>query len=463
MAERATLVLGMEAMRTRLVAAKAKPYLDEYQQQIDAVDAKLESREAVIREELAATNKRIVEQQAELRQEQLSARIKMLDAQEQDLANQLAALEAQAIQPSAGGTGQRSVDIEMLQVDIRTTEAVLSRVADEIERIKVEQTARETEGEEQQQAGQGAKDRDRIQVIAEASAPQAADPRTQIFRAGGAAGAGLILPFVLLVWWDARKRRINTPAELTSQLRVSMLGSLPLVPNRVMRQLGGPSKQAHFWRNLLSESVDSIAAVILSDPEPRRVIMVSSATAGEGKTTLAGHLAISLAAGADRRTLLIDFDLRRPALHRIFGLEAGPGVGEVLRGELSVQDALQETDIPKLHLISAGTAKQRGLGLLGSSSALAALFEELRSSFDFILVDGCPILPVVDTRLVAQHADAVILSVLRDVSRAPKVSAACEILESFKIPLLGVVMTGSSSDIYQEIAADRYLEVQPVE
>jgi Mrp family chromosome partitioning ATPase len=81
---------------------------------------------------------------------------------------------------------------------------------------------------------------------------------------------------------------------------------------------------------------------------------------------------------------------------------------------------------------------------------LKALFASLRAEFELVIVDACPILPVVDTRLIGQHVDAVLLSVLRDVSRTPKLRAACELLDLFGVPILGVVVTGSSEEVYSD-------------
>jgi len=147
--------------------------------------------------------------------------------------------------------------------------------------------------------------------------------------------------------------------------------------------------------------------------------------------------------------VLVDFDLRRPALHRVFGASLHPGVNEILRDGQDLESALQATQVPNLMLLSAGRSSKAGLAGLVVSD-LKALFSRLREEFDIVVVDACPILPVVDTRLIGQHVDAVLLSVLRDVSRTPKLRAACDLLDLFGIPVLGVVVTGSSEEIYNE-------------
>ena len=87
------------------------------------------------------------------------------------------------------------------------------------------------------------------------------------------------------------------------------------------------------------------------------------------------------------------------------------------------------------------------------------LFETLRSQFEFVVVDGSPLLPLADARYVSQNVDGVVLSVLRDVSRVPRVLAASEVLTSFGVRILGAVVTGSAAEVYyRDSAYEEYLE-----
>src|SRR5205823_4998314 len=146
-----------------------------------------------------------------------------------------------------------------------------------------------------------------------------------------------------------------------------------------------------------------------------QVVMVTSALPGEGKTSLSTHLAISLAR-AGFNTLLIDGDLRRPAVHRLFDAEVGPGFNELLRGEVGLAAVTRPTLVPGLSLIPAGQWSPHSTQAL-SQDGTGTLLKPLRSQYDFIIVDSSPILPVVDPLLLGQHADAVLFSILHDVSR----------------------------------------------
>src|SRR5262249_60175754 len=113
-----------------------------------------------------------------------------------------------------------------------------------------------------------------------------------------------------------------------------------------------------------------------------RVVMVTSGTTGEGKTTLAGHLASSLAR-AGRKTLLIDGDLRSPSAHQLFELPMQPGFSEVLLGEVEMTDALQPTTLDGLWLMAAGQWDREVLQAL-ARDGLEGIFEKLQEEFDFL-------------------------------------------------------------------------------
>jgi succinoglycan biosynthesis transport protein ExoP len=184
----------------------------------------------------------------------------------------------------------------------------------------------------------------------------------------------------------------------------------------------------------------------IAHQEKIQIVMITSALAGEGKTSLASHLAASLAR-AGRRTILVDSDLRRPTLHRLFDLSRGPGLSELLREENNLAAVIRDTAIPNLRLLSAGQADAVALQAL-AFDGLPKLFEQLRQEYEFIVVDSCPVLPVADSLLVGQHVDAVIFSLLRQVSRLPRVHAAYQRLAVLGIRMLGAVVNGTNSDHY---------------
>lgn len=366
---------------------------------------------------------------------ELEGEIGVLSKQEQDLEQRVQEQEKELDRLSTS-----SIDLEMMRSDIEQLNQVLAGIADEREKLNVELQADP-----------------RVELDHPAEKPETASNWTARYALSILAMlVGLCVPIGCVAWWDTRAERVNSPADVSRRLGLTVLGSVPLIPGRVIRKLGSPSRRHQSWHLRLTESVDGIAARLLRQAEldETRVVLVSSAGGGEGKTTLATQLAMSLARNG-RATALVDFDLRRPALDGVFGLPLEPGVSEVLRGEQDVSEVVRETGTDNLSVVTAGRWDRHALRALANGAA-GSLFEALRAECEFVVVDAAPILPVADTRFVSQHADGVILSVFRDVSRSPKIMAACEILEAFGVRTVEAVVTGPS-DTFR----DRDLRYEP--
>ena len=174
--------------------------------------------------------------------------------------------------------------------------------------------------------------------------------------------------------------------------------------------------------------------------------MVTSAMGGEGKTSLSCHLATSLARSG-RKTILVDTDLRRPSLHHLFSQPLGPGISEVLRGEVALEDAIVATEVPELELLAAGECDDVTMRSL-AQGGVAPLFERLKATYDCVIIDTAPVLPVTDTLLIAPYTDGVLLSVLNDVSRLPKLSEAHDRLTAIGVKVLGSVFIGERVNGY---------------
>jgi len=246
-------------------------------------------------------------------------------------------------------------------------------------------------------------------------------------------------------WHDARAKRVTTSEVVTRGLGLNLVGVLPALPE-------GRRGSDGSWDHLMTESIDSARTYLLhaSQVEQIRVLMVASALKGEGKTSLACHLGASLAR-ARRRTLIIDCDLRSPAAHILFDLPVGPGVCEILRGEADAADVILPTAAPGVEVLPAGRCDQEALQAL-AEGRLGPVLERVRDAYDFVVVDSAPILPVADSLQVAQHVDAVLFSVLRDVSRLPKIYDAYSRLERLGVRLLGAVVAGTKAEDYEGYA-----------
>lgn len=275
----------------------------------------------------------------------------------------------------------------------------------------------------------------------EAVSVQSWDPRGRLRSAtvGGAGCCGLIV--LAVSWRELRRRRITSSSDIIGGLALPVLGTIPdRQPGRALdrEQLNTAGR--------IGEAVDALRTVLLHDPSHGpRVLLVTSAVGGEGKTRLAALLAASLTR-AWRKTLLLDADLRKPEAHQLFETPLEPGLSELLRGEAEAADVIQPTDLSRLWLVPAGHWDAHAIQGL-AQDGVGRIFDALKEQYDFIVIDACPVLPVADALLFSKLADAVLLTVRSGVSRLPIVQAAQQRLLAVEAPLRGAVLMGPDNDV----------------
>lgn len=413
----------MESARKRLAPKLAEEHIKKsnYQGQLDDAKEKLAERakrvQRLLLEKSAGTPIA----------ENLPRKIANLEKMSAHIQGQIELIEVEAKK-----IGRSSNEVEAKRNEIERLEPVVSRVSKELELAKIEKQSAS-----------------RIRPFKTTGIPQVGTSKKRLPLTIAAGLAGLLGPLTLLMLRDFLRNHVNHSAMINEGVSISVLGSIPRVPSRVMRRLNEPSNtNARYWKERVSESVTGVTALVLRKlaAEGHRVIMVSSATAGEGKSTLAEQLSRSLAESG-HRTLLIDFDLRRPVLHQRFGMPLDTGVSEVLRQGMDLKSSVRQTDVPNLGLLSAG--KCRGSLLLeAQNGTLEAFFKECRAEFEIVVVDTSPLLPVVDGRLVGQFTDGAIMTVAKDTSKIPQVITARNILSDYEISLFGCVVMGDNSESY---------------
>ncbi len=337
-------------------------------------------------------------------------------------------LEA-AAQALIKNASQEPTDVKVLKDEIEINKKTLETIKGRIDMFDFEQP------------------RSRVTLLQEAAPPLQKDYSRQVKLAGGGGLAAFAFVLFGVAFLEFRSRKISVAEEVSHGLGLSVVGALPAIPDRARRALTTTEDfRGQVWHTQLNEAVDAVRTLLLhtARTEALRVIMVTSADSGEGKTSLASQLAASLAR-AWRRTLLIDGDLRHPATHKLFDVPPEPGFSEVLRGEIQAADAVRATPHSRLWVLPAGTWDYHALQALAQEE-VRTLFEELKQQYDFIIVDSPPVLPVADSLLLGQHVDGVLFSILRDVSRAPAVYAAQQKLMPLGIRILGAVMVGAEAE-----------------
>lgn len=275
-----------------------------------------------------------------------------------------------------------------------------------------------------------------------ASLPKMYDSSTRDRFTVMAALAGLALAVAGVSLYEFQFRRLSSPHEMTEGLGMRVMGDVPMLSERHWRLPGMNGANPDSLQGMMDESIDSIRSLLLHSAgyQSVQVIMVTSANSGEGKTTVSSSLAASLGRSG-RRTLLIDGDLRRPAVHRMLDLPLDTGLSEVLRGEAAVEEAIRPSRAPGLWVMPAGRCDHESIQSL-TSEVLGATLEKLREEFDMIVVDTGPVLSVVDPLLIGQHCDGAIVSVVRRVSQITNVYDTCQRLQNTGIRLLGSVVNG---------------------
>jgi len=297
-----------------------------------------------------------------------------------------------------------------------------------------------------------------IRVVDPATAPQSPYKPNLATNAGVGLVSGLFFGILFVFFRERVDKTVQEPGDMALALGVPELGVIPSasVDQRIQRPLlpaiAGEAARidlslaaAGQRSSPLTEAFHSALASLMfqgADTERPQVIIVSSAAPKEGKTTLTTNLAIALAC-THKRVLLIDGDMRRPHLHRVFGLDNGKGLIDLLRRAEPIQAPLNghvsKTDVPNLSVMTSGRAHDGETSLL-HSGRLAELIALVRGEFDTILIDTPPMLTMADARIMARHADGVVLVARAHHTSRESLRDACRHFTADGTKVLGTVL-----------------------
>ena len=293
---------------------------------------------------------------------------------------------------------------------------------------------------------------DRISSVQDANVPEEREIRkkTQLSTLAGLGVLGCIVcGFTLFEWFSYR---IGAATDISSEVGLRLIGTIPSPDRGGLLGMGIFAGKVDYdeWNRAVTESMDVVRTFLMRHIDPSRPasILIVGASANEGKTTVSCQLAASLAR-TGKRVALVDCDLRRPSAHMMVDGKQGPGISELLRGEATMDDIRQQTQAPGLAFIGAGNVDQRVLQLLSIDGG-RSLIQQLKSRFDFVVIDTSPLLFVAEPSMLAQNADIVLLATRKDYSRVRYVTQARDSLRSLQIPLLGAIMVGADSDFQRQ-------------
>jgi len=173
-----------------------------------------------------------------------------------------------------------------------------------------------------------------------------------------------------------------------------------------------------------------------------RAIIVTSPSKGDGKSLTAANLALTMAQEFQQRLLLLDADLRRPSLHRLFGVSETPGLSDLLMGGATLDEALVSIRDHHLTLLPSGIIPMHPAELLGSSP-MRRVLDTLRGRFDRIVIDMPPVAPLADVAVASTLVDGVLMIVRAGVTPKPAIEAALSNLDTSKV--LGLVLNDAGA------------------
>jgi len=290
-----------------------------------------------------------------------------------------------------------------------------------------------------------------LSVIEPATIPRTPSSPRMILNVGLGTIIGLVGGVGLAFLFENLDSRLYTTEQIETATGLSTLGKIPLVPRkRQFTYFNGTSPEGEALRHLRTTLFGFEREV------PLQALLIASAEPGEGKSTVAASLALATAQSG-RKVIVVDSDLRLPALHERFGLPNKRGLSTVLRQEVTLAEAIQDTETPRLQVLTSGSLPPNPAELLGSPQ-MADLIAQLKAEFDVVLLDAPALLAVTDAATLAPLVDGVVLVVGRSRVRREAVRAARRQLENVKAKLIGVVVNRANDlhhyDYYQKEAVD---------
>jgi len=189
--------------------------------------------------------------------------------------------------------------------------------------------------------------------------------------------------------------------------------------------------------------------------ENKHCFLMTSAMEGEGKSTAAAMMAITIARYRNTKTLLVDADLRRPRVHEFFELPARDGFADALLGERNIIETVKDTRFENLKVVTCGKRVASPTGLL-QADRIANIISELKFYYDTVILDSPPVLPVSDAAQIASETDGVIFVVMAGVTQRDVVKRAVDILRDGRIQVLGTLVNNATQVLPYYYSYDYY-------
>ena len=265
---------------------------------------------------------------------------------------------------------------------------------------------------------------------------------------------GFMIACGLVFFFEYLDSHIKTPDDIKTHLGLSHLGLLPVINEKLLNGKypllsdGVPQNFSEAFRGIRTNVLFATAQ------EGSRSVVVTSTGPGEGKSMVAGNMAVGLAQ-AGQRVLLIDADMRKPKIHEIFAIPQEPGLSNLLVGKSKASDVVRRTTVPGLWILSAGRTPPNPAELLGSTR-FRDFVASLKEHFDWVLIDSPPVMAVTDASLVAHHASGVLFVIGAEMTSRHAAKRALDQLEQAQASFVGAVLNRVDLDRNPYYYSDYY-------
>jgi capsular exopolysaccharide synthesis family protein len=259
---------------------------------------------------------------------------------------------------------------------------------------------------------------------------------------------GLLGGIALAFGAESLDTSITTQEQIEERLGLTFLGIVPIID----RTKDGTARDLMVHMHPKSAVAECLRTVrtnllFMSPEKPLKTILVTSSGPQEGKTTTATSLAITMA-GSGSRVLLVDADMRRPRIHRIFRVVNSSGLSSIIVGEGDLGGSVRATEVPNLHVLPCGAIPPNPAELL-HTDAFQRLVAEMAMRFDRVIIDSPPIGPVADAAVVATHVDGVVVVVRAGQTSREAASRGVRQLKDVNARVLGAVLNALDPDAHR--------------
>jgi polysaccharide biosynthesis transport protein len=283
---------------------------------------------------------------------------------------------------------------------------------------------------------------------------------------------GMLASAAAIAVREGMDRALRDPADVESFMAMPSLAVIPQHHRkRAMLERGDSGEEVVCLtqpRSAMAEAYRALGTSIMFASPDLKILLVTSSLPNEGKTISAANSAVILAQQG-RRVLLVDADLRKPALHRYFGMANQCGLSDILLDHADAATVIRRYErLPNLAILTAGPAQSMPAEMVGALK-MSQLMTSWREQYDYVIIDTPPVLAVTDAVRLSSQVDSVLLILRSGQTTRDALARSCDLLNQASVPVLGIVVNAVDfhsrgsyyCEYYPEVAKSYYNDVPP--